>query len=105
MSRTARRIPADRPRELRNNPDRLLPRRPWEQAAVCRHDKHGFQIVPDGKRTWAVEIQRDNRATGLRQHKRHRRLARQELRTLNEEAMPIAGKTRRYNVRREEYRL
>lgn len=52
-----------------------------------------------------MEIQRDNRATGLRQHKRHRRLARQELRTLTEEAMPIAGKTRRYNVRREEYRL
>lgn len=105
MSRTTRRLPADPPRELWDNPDRI-PLRPWEQAAFCRHDKHGFQILPDGKRTWAVEVQRDNRATGLRQHKRHRRQTRQELQASPPEAAdPIAGKVRRYNQCREEYRL
>ena len=91
MSRTRRRIPADPRRVSGNNPYPI--------------DKHGFQTVPDGKTSWSLLIFRDSRCTGLREHRLHRRLARQELRCLAAEADPIAGKTRRYNVKREMYLL
>lgn len=91
MSRTRRRIPADPAREHPENPYRI--------------DKHGFQTVPDGKTSWSLLIFRDNRCTGLREHRLHRRLARQELRVAPETAEPIAGKTRRYNIKREMYLL
>ena len=91
MSRTRRRIPADQKRNGANNPYRI--------------DKHGFQTVPDGKTSWSLLIFRDSRCTGLREHRLHRRLARQELRHLAEATDPVAGKTRRYNVKREMYLL
>ena len=103
MSRTTRRIPADPPRELQENPERM-PRRPWEQAACCRRDR-GFLTVPDGKRSWLLEVQRDNRCTGLRRHKDHRRQARQLLRSRLEPDRLPAGRRRRYNIAREQYRL
>lgn len=103
MSRTLRRMPADPPR---NAADRPRPLRPWEQAACCQVDKQGFQILPDGKTTWIARIRRDSRATGLREHSRHRRDARQELRAPTETAPePISGKIRRYAATGEAYAL
>ena len=105
MSRTTRRMPADPPR-CSSNPPRL-PLPAWAQAACCRIDRQGFQILPDGKTTWAARVQRDSRATGLRRHKRHRQQARQLLRhslKVAESLLPT-GRRRRYNLIREAYQL
>ena len=53
------------------------------------------QKVRDGKDTFTVEIKRDDRATGLRDHRVHRARARRELRA-TEGGDLQAGKIRRY---------
>ena len=58
----------------------------------------------DGETDLRTIVQRDNRATGLRDHRRDRREARVELR-LNEDDTAVAGKKRRYSTRYGDYRL
>lgn len=58
---------------------------------------------PDGKMDFFTVIRRDNRATGLRDHRRDRREARIILRTSAEDTL-TAGKKRRYSMRYGDYR-
>ena len=52
----------------------------------------------DGKLDWRTRIARDDRATGLRDHNRDRRMARASLKSSNGEDLPN-GKRRRYSDR------
>ena len=83
MSRTFRKIPGRRPIRVRG-------RRP---GGNC--NTRFIQKVPDGIRDMTVELQRDDRVTGLRDHKIHRARARQELRITDGDGLR-AGKQRRY---------
>lgn len=57
----------------------------------------------DGKQDWRTRVARDDRATGLRDHKRDRRLARASLK-FGEDGLP-GGKRRRYSERYGSYEL
>ena len=57
----------------------------------------------DGKHDWPTLIARDNRATGLRDHKRDRQQAKVSLRSGEDTA--VAGKHRRYTTRYGTYLL
>ena len=58
----------------------------------------------DGRQDLPTRIARDNRATGLREHKRDRRMARASLKSGDGEALP-GGKRRRYSDRYGSYEL
>ena len=58
----------------------------------------------DGKKDWSTHIARDDRATGLRDHKRDRRLARASLKSGDGAGLPN-GKRRRYSDRYGSYQL
>ena len=58
----------------------------------------------DGKQDWPTIVARDDRATGLRDHKRDRRVARVSLKSGDGEALP-GGKRRRYSERYGDYEL
>ena len=90
MSRTRRRIPSDRP-----------PRRTTRPEPQAR--KPYIQTAPDGKRTFELEIRRDNHVTGLRSHQRDRRNARATLQDTQDDSLP-AGKMRRYSLKYGKYR-
>lgn len=101
MSRTIRAIPRDsRRRPL--SPDARKPRR-WETTQQAQSSTGYLVAAPDGARTFNLEITRDCRNTGLREHKLHRSQARQQLAQDPENA--VAGKTRRYGITRESYLL
>ena len=85
MSRTRRRIPSDR-----------APRRTTTPGARAKTPY--LQTMPDGKRTFALEIRRDNHVTGLRSHRSDRRQARTVLRQDQDDNLP-AGKMRRYSLK------
>ena len=54
----------------------------------------------DGYRTMTLELHRDNRVTGLREHKQERaRIRQQLLEGVDVETHPRAGKMRRYTQR------
>ena len=90
MSRTFRQIPEHWLIALR----RLQP---------VEYGKTPFvQKVSDGKRTFTVEIKRDDRATGLRDHRVHRARARRELRATAGDGLQ-SGKMRRYGDTYGEY--
>ena len=57
----------------------------------------------DGKQDWTTMLARDNRATGLRDHKLDRRAARISLKTGEDTA--LSGKHRRYSDRYGNYFL
>lgn len=57
----------------------------------------------DGKQDWTTRIARDNRATGLRDHKRDRHIAKVSLKTGEDNA--LSGKHRRYSNRYGSYML
>ncbi len=57
----------------------------------------------DGKQDWRTRVARDDRATGLRDQKRDRRLARASLKS-GEDRLPN-GKRRRYSERYGSYEL
>ena len=57
-----------------------------------------------GKQDWQTMIARDNRATGLRDHKREHRVARPSLKSGDGYALPN-GKRRRYGNRYSDYEL
>ena len=99
MSDTRRSIPRDRRNSPRGPYDRHSPR--WEQTHKARNSSGYLVTAPDGARTFRLEISRDCRVTGLREHKLHRSQARQQLAADPDNI--IAGKTRRYAVRREAY--
>ncbi len=83
MSRTFRKIPERFPMSL-------------HCMELAKTDKIPFvQKMHDGKRSMTVEIMRDNRVTGLRDHQIHRARARQELRTTDGDGLQ-SGKMRRY---------
>jgi hypothetical protein len=65
MSRTIREIPEHRPIRVR------------VRRAGGRRVTPFIQRIPDGKRDITVEVRRDDRVTGVREHKVHRALARQ----------------------------
>ena len=92
MSRTFRNIPTHRPVRVRG-------RQAGERGKIPF-----IQRVPDGKRSFTVEVKRDDRATGLREHGVHRALAKQELRATDGDGLR-AGKTRRYGDAYGEFRL
>ena len=58
----------------------------------------------DGKQDWGTRVARDDRATGLRTHKRDRRIARASLKSRSEDSLP-SGKRRRYSDRYGSYEL
>ncbi len=58
----------------------------------------------DGKQDLRTLVARDDRATGLRDHKRDRRVARALLKSGNGDSLP-AGKRRRYSERYGSYEL
>ena len=58
----------------------------------------------DGRPDWSTLIARDNRATGLRDHKRDRRTAKATLKSGDNDALPN-GKRRRYSDRYGDYEL
>ena len=58
----------------------------------------------DGNQDWPTIVARDDRATGLRDHKRDRRVARESLKSGDGDALP-GGKRRRYSERYGEYEL
>ena len=58
----------------------------------------------DGKQDWRTRVARDDRATGLRDHKRDRRLARASLKSGDADGLP-GGKRRRYGGRYGSYEL
>ena len=92
MSRTFRKIPAHRPIRVRGN------------RTGGRGQASFVQRMPDGKRDFAVEVRRDDRATGLRDHRVHRALAKQKLRATDGDGLR-AGKMRRYGDTYGDYRL
>lgn len=55
-------------------------------------------LVREGRTTFATIIRRDNRATGLREHKQYRPRIRIELKGGNDDAV-ASGKMRRYGDR------
>ena len=57
----------------------------------------------DGKHDWTTIVARDNRATGLRDHKLDRRAAKISLKTGEDTA--LSGKHRRYSNRYGDYIL
>ncbi len=71
-------------------------------SKTIRHYING--LGRDGKQDWPTRIAHDNRATGLRDHKRDRRLARASLRSGTEDDLPN-GKRRRYSDRYGSYML
>ena len=58
----------------------------------------------DGKQDWRTTVARDDRATGLRDHKRDRRVAKALLKSGDGDNLP-AGKRRRYSERYGSYEL
>ena len=58
----------------------------------------------DGKRDFPTVVARDDRATGMRDHKRVRRVARESLKSGDGDALP-GGKRRRYSERYGAYEL
>ena len=58
----------------------------------------------DGMQDWPTRIARDNRATGLRAHKRERSVAKASLKSNNGDSL-IGGKRRRYSDRYGSYIL
>ena len=58
---------------------------------------------PDGKKDWRTMIARDNRATGLRDHRRDRHITKASLKDGEDNA--LSGKHRRYSGRYGTYRL
>ena len=94
MSDTRRRIPREpsqTPPYSRHKPHPPL----WQQTQLCQQSTGYLLTVPDGARTFRLAIKRDCRATGLREHKRHRSQTRQDLATQDPDTI-IAGKVRRY---------
>lgn len=57
-----------------------------------------LHVVRDGYRDLGIELARDHRATGFRDHREFRRRARQLLRNGDDESI-LAGKRRRYGHR------
>lgn len=101
MSRAIRAKPRDH-RRLPASPDARQPRR-WATTQQAQNSAGYLVSAPDGARTFNLEITRDCRNTGLREHKLHRSQARQQLAANPENA--VAGKTRRYGTTRESYLL
>lgn len=101
MSRTIRAIPRDC-RRLPTGPDARQPQR-WETTRQAQNSTGYLVAAPDGARTLNLEIARDCRNTGLREHKLHRSQARRQLAADPDNA--VAGKTRRYGTTRESYLL
>ena len=62
-------------------------------------------VARDGKVDWKTVIARDNRATGLRDHRRDRREARVNLKAEGEDTNLAGGKRRRYSDRYGTYEL
>ena len=58
----------------------------------------------DGKQDWLTRIARDDRATGLRDHQRDRRVAKASLKSGDGAGLPN-GKRRRYSDRYGSYEL
>ena len=58
----------------------------------------------DSQQDWPTRVARDDRATGLRDHKRDRRVARASLKSGDGDALP-GGKRRRYSERYGSYEL
>ena len=58
----------------------------------------------DGRQDWRTRVARDDRATGLRGHKRDRRVARVLLKSGNGGSL-LTGKRRRYSERYGSYEL
>ena len=61
-------------------------------------------LVRDGRNSIYTAVRRDNRCTGLREHRQYRARARVELKRGNDEAV-AAGKKRRYGDRYGIYEL
>ena len=61
-------------------------------------------LVRDGRTGFTTAIRRDNRATGLREHKQYRGRTRVELKGGNGDAVE-SGKVRRYGDRYGDYEL
>ena len=57
-----------------------------------------LETVRDGYRDMAVELSRDDRVTGLREHREYRRRTRRSLK-LGDSLSVVAGKKRRYGDR------
>ena len=89
MSRTFRNIPGHCPLRVGGR---------WPGGC---HKTPFIQKVPDGIRNMTVDLKRDDRVTGLRDHKLHRARARRELRTTDDDLR--AGKLRRYGDTYGEY--
>lgn len=102
MSDTRRRIPRDRRQTPRRSSVAPTPAR-WEATAQSRQSNGFLVTAPDSARTFRLDIQRDCRVTGLREHKLHRSQAKHQL--LQDPDNIRGGKTRRYALRRETYLL
>ena len=74
---------------------RTLRNQPTDRA--CDAGGYG-EVVRDGFRDMTVELVRDFRVTGLREHKEYRRRTRRSLR-LGDYSLVLAGKKRRYGDR------
>ena len=61
-------------------------------------------VAPAGTASRTTRVARDDRATGLRDHKRDRRVARASLKSGEDDALPN-GKRRRYSERYGAYEL
>ena len=72
----------------------------WRGSATRQY----VERVRDGYRDLGVELARDDRVTGLREHRDYRRRTRRSLR-LGEYSAVLAGKKRRYGDRYGEYEL
>lgn len=101
ISRAIRAIPRDS-RRLPLSPDARKPRR--REATQQAQSSTGYLVAAPGRRPrLQLEITRDCRNTGLREHKLRRSQAQQQLADDPENA--VAGKTRRYGITRESYLL
>ena len=61
-------------------------------------------LIRDGRNSISTAVRRDNRNTGLREHKQYRARTRIELKGGNDDAV-AAGKKRRYGDRYGDYEL
>lgn len=73
------------------------------QRYVVRRSRNE-SLVRDGRNSIFTALRRDNRSTGLREHRQYRARARVELKRGNDEAV-AAGKKRRYGDRYGIYEL
>ena len=72
---------------------------------MSRTNRHYLGGKPrDGRQDFETVVARDNRATGVRDHQRERRIARATLKSGDDETL-LNGKRRRYSDRYGEYML